>query len=138
MRTTRVLGVVCVLFLCGCEQTKFDTLVNIPSKFEFINFQYNQRASLQITCWYGAYADNRGTDCAVVRGTIDWGDGFKEYKENIPPCVSVTNQWSWSSSPSLIHSYPAVGSYVIEAEFKVEFTNGAVTAKLRSEVTVTY
>jgi hypothetical protein len=66
------------------------------------------------------------------------GDGVKEYKDNIPPCISVTNFSSWFNPPVFIHNYPAAGSYVIVAELKAEFTNGAVTSKLQSEVTITF
>ena len=134
----RVLGIAIVLFLCGCEQTKFEQLVNIPSKFELVGFGYTQFASLQVRCWFNAYADNRGIECAAVKGTIDWGDGVIEYKDYISPCVSVTNFTSWSTAPMLSHSYPALGSYVVKAELTAHFTNGSVTSKLQVNIDVTY
>jgi hypothetical protein len=90
-RVARILGVVLVLFLSSCEQTKLERLVDIPSKFDLNSFSYSQNASLQIRCRFGAFSDNRGNDCAVVKGTIDWGDGVKEDKDYISPCISITN-----------------------------------------------
>jgi hypothetical protein len=45
---------------------------------------------------------------------------------------------SWETIPYLGHKYPAVGSYVMSAELKAEFTNGPVTSKLTAAIDITY
>lgn len=138
MRTARVLGVVLLFSLSSCELQKLEQLVDIPSKFELYGFDYSQNAALQIRGWLKAISDNRGTNCATVKGTIDWGDGVTEYKDYISPCISVMNQSSWMSSPSLAHNYPAVGGYTMKAELTAEYTNGSVTSKFQREIVISY
>lgn len=138
MRAARVLGAVLLFSLSGCELQKLERLVDIPSKFELYGFDYSQNAALQIRGWLKAISDNRGTNCATVKGTIDWGDGVTENKDYISPCISVTNRSSWMSSPLLSHAYPAVGSYTMKAELTAEFSNGSVTSKFQKEIVITY
>ncbi len=139
-RVLGIAGVFFLLFLPACEKVTREHLVDLPSKFELISFSYSQNASLQIRCWFGSSSANYGTDCAVVSGTIDWGDGVKEYKDNLSPCIAahgVPDKNSWSSQ-IISHTYPAVGSYLMKAELTAAFTNGPVTSKLEWEIMITY
>ena len=126
-----------ILIVSACVQTKFESLIDLPSKFDLLDFQYYPSTTLfSISGFFSSYSDNKGVDCAKVEGTVDWGDGIKEYFTEIPPCISVTNTRSWTSSPLLRHTYPAARIYAFGAVLTAHFTNGSVTDKIEKEIII--
>jgi hypothetical protein len=130
------IGIFLGLFMFpGCQQTKFEQPLDVPSGFRLIDFIFGFSSPLHIKGYFTSQSANNGTDCAKVTGMIEWGDGAKEAFDSISPCVSINKAANWSSA-YFEHSYPSVGTYALSAVFTAHYTNGSVTASLNKNINV--
>ena len=115
-------------------------LPNTWSIYEFICYNLTgYRASGYIL---GVY-ENYTTSNVFVRGTIDWGDGIIETFEDpgnplIPynPTSNPNPTWGKWPSSDVRHTYPGLGTYVVEIKLTAYFSSGSLTSTFKKEIVI--